>query len=132
MTPVAIAGGPAAPSSTGELISTYGQNMRYVSYPPHGSVYRIPVTPRLTAYVEPTDDGFVATCPQLESLGYGADAVGAFLQLLEATQEYLTYLSDQQPLLSPRVAHHKAYVRLLEVPVTSWFAAIGRPSPDAS
>jgi hypothetical protein len=102
---------------------------------PRGRIYRVVVSPaRLTAIIEATEDGFAATCPELESLGYGRLPQEALTDLIDATRDYLTMLAEDRPPLAPRIASHALYVPLLGVPDASWFAAVtvlGDPGQDA-
>lgn len=103
---------------------------------PRGRIYRVVLAPqRLTALIERTEQGFVATCPQLDSLGYGPEPESALTDLMEATREYLSLLAEDHPPLAPRIASHALYVPLLATSQASWFAAvttIGDPRQDAS
>lgn len=102
-------------------------------YTEGGKTYRLPRRPQLTAVIERTEEGFVATAPQLDSLGYGGDPFSAITDLIDATREYLAVLAEDDIPLSPRTAPHAAYVSLLAVPGSSWFAAItGERGQDAS
>ena len=91
---------------------------------PGGHAYRVAMAPfRLTAVLERTEEGFVASSPELETLGYGADPTSAVSDLVEATRDYLSLLAESDTPLSPRIAHHAWYLPLLRVPPNTWFAA---------
>ncbi len=98
---------------------------RYAASATRGRGYRIAVAPyRLTATIERTDEGFVATCPQLETLGYGPDRESAIADLIDATDDYMAVLDEDRPPLSPRIEHHALFLPLRGFPHHSWFAAI--------
>jgi len=140
MTPVATVGGPTqtgAPES--EPLSVGVERTKIVYRHPvlRGRVYslKLSASARLIATIVPTDEGFVARCRELGSLGYGPDPQAALDDLIEATSEYLTFLSEDKPPLAPEIAHHSIYVALLGVPVAAWFVAISelqRPVRDAT
>jgi hypothetical protein len=146
MTPVAeatevvAAGGPINVASLESDLSvaqagTIRARLTYVPFEWHGPSYVANVAPaRLTAIISASDEGFVAECPELNSLGYGADERSALDDLIDSTCEYLTFLLEKQPELAPEVSHHALYLALLEVPARSWFAAVHMPpaAADAS
>jgi len=89
------------------------------------TVYRLPVLPlRLRAVLSRTDEGFVAEVPELNVLGYGPDRQRALDDLRDAVRDYLVIVRDNDAGLAPSVAHHAAYVPLLDAPEESWFAAV--------
>lgn len=101
-----------------------------------GPTYEALIAPaRLTAVIRPTDEGFAAHCPELNSLGYGTDERLALEDLIDAVREYLTFLHEKRPTLAQEVSHHGLYLELLSVPAGSWFAAVDIPpsvAPDAA
>jgi hypothetical protein len=136
MTSVA-AGGPVQFVPDDDLVVVGRASLRYGALVNRGRFYRVAIAPaRLTAFVSETDDGFVAECPELSSLGYGPDPDSAVRDLHDAVRDYLTILAEKQPSLSPGVAHHAQYVQLLSTPEASWFASINgpvtAPSPNAA
>lgn len=134
MTPVAAAGGPTQIVPNESIYAVAGkEHLLYVALAKRGLSYRVALAPaRLTAFVNATDEGFVAESPELGSLGYGPDAEAAVADLRDAVRDYLTVLAEKHPPLSPRVAHHARYVQLLNTPEASWFAAINGPVADPS
>jgi hypothetical protein len=89
------------------------------------STYKMQFAPlRLSPVVAPTDDGFVAEVPELGVLGYGSHLDDALDELRDAVRDYLTIVRDSGANLAPAVAHHAAYLPLLDVPEESWLAAV--------
>lgn len=131
---IAAAGGPAqlvAPESDLALSGEGEVRLRYGPFTRSAGAYRVLLAPaRLTAAITATDEGHVARCLELESLGYGATAEVALADLVEATCQYLTVLAEERPKLAPQVAHHERYVRLLDAPAGSWFASVNVDAPD--
>lgn len=137
MTPAIAAGGPtelvpeeSPPLTLGSLF------LRYAARVIDSGVYRVRLLPRRpTALIAPTEQGFVAECPELGSLGYGETQDAALDDLRAAIREYLTVLVEKDLDLAPSVAHHARYVDLLGAPEQSWFAAINvskAEAPDAA
>lgn len=131
---IAAAGGPTqlvTPESDLALSGDGGALLRYAPFARGVGTYRVVLAPaRLTAVITETDEGNLARCPELESLGYGASPEEALADLVEATREYLTVLSEERPKFAPQVAHHARYVRLLDAPAGSWFASVAVDAPD--
>lgn len=115
-----------------EIVSPEGQALRArLSYQPiaHSdsptSFYEVKVTPRsLHVAVRRTERGWVATTADLNSLGYGDTPEQAVEDMLDAVAQYLEFVRDDQPPLAPSVAHHSAYVSLLEAPRAAWLASV--------
>jgi len=136
--PPAYAGGPTRDQGPASAIVQVGHahSLRY-RFQPRGHIYRLTIaTPLLAALVKQTESGFVARCPQLETLGYGPSAAEARADLTDATREYLSILAEDDKSLSPRIAHHALYIPLLRVPDASWWFAkvisMLSGKPDAS
>jgi len=123
---VAQAGGPTRVAVPESAVLQVGRPHRWHYKPqPPAPGYRVALAPyRLTALFEATDEGFVATCPQLATLGYGRDPESAMRDLTAATRDYLSILSEDSPPLSPEITHHTLFLPLLRFPDSSWFAAI--------
>lgn len=123
---VAQAGGPTRIAVPESAVLQVGKPHRWHYEPqPPAPGYRVVFAPyRLTALIEATDEGFVATCPQLATLGYGRDPGSAIQDLTAATWDYLSILSEDRPPLSPAITHHTLFLPLLRFPTSSWFAAI--------
>lgn len=101
--------------------------LRYpaVSRAPTATSYRVEVAPlRLRAIMHRADAGFIGEVPELAVLGYGEDPRAALDDLRDAVRDYLAIVKDDERGLAPPVAHHAAYLPLLDVPEESWFAAV--------
>ena len=104
--PPAYAGGPTRDDGPASAIIQVGHafSLRYRSQP-RGHIYRLTIsTPRLAALVEQTESGFVATCPQLETLGYGPSAVEARGDLTDATRVFVNPGRGRQTAIAPHRA----------------------------
>lgn len=124
--PTAQAGGPTQLSTPESAVIQVGQSQRiHYLAERRGGVYRVTVARfRLAAVIESTEEGFVATCPQLETLGYGTDPPRAIADLVDATRDYLSLLAESNIPLSPRIVPHARYTPLLRVPPVVWFASV--------
>lgn len=69
------------------------------------------------------EDGVWAHIPELDVSAEGPMLVDALRDVISAAHEWLEYLRDEQPELSPGLADQVRYVQLLDTPVYSWFRA---------
>jgi len=86
--------------------------------------YPVRIEPRLSAYLRRTDHGYVAVVPTLNGLGYGDTQESALRALGDSIEQYLEFLREDSPRLAPSLAHHAAYVALLDVPRGAWLASV--------
>jgi predicted RNase H-like HicB family nuclease len=96
---------------------------------PPTSSYAVYMSPRLSALVRPGEAGWIAEAPDLDGLGHGATVRAALEDLAESIEQYLEYLRDDSPELAPAIAHHRAYVELLDTPHELWFGFVSVDAP---
>ncbi len=130
MTELATAGGPIEIAGPGKQPDIVGEDQPWkVRYKAptlnEASRYSVSVVKRrLSAVFTRGDEGWIARCPELGSLGYGESVTEAFEDLHRAAQDYLEVIKDKA--LSPENEQHGVYTALLRVSQDSWFAFISR------
>jgi hypothetical protein len=78
---------------------------------------------RVTLQLGQEGDVWWARIPELDVSGEGQDFQEAFRAAYGAAYEWLAYLRDEHPDLSPELANQERYVPLLDVP-GAWFRDI--------
>lgn len=85
---------------------------------------------RLSVIVRASEQGWIARAHSLNALGYGTSQRAALDDLYDSVEQYLEFLRDDAPFLAPAVAHHAAYVQLLDAPRAVWFASVDAPTVE--
>ncbi len=107
-----------------------GFRLRYAAVEQSPGSYPAVIEPvRLSAVLRRSERGWVARAAVLAAVGYGLSREAALDDLRDSIEQYLEFLRDDRPQLAVSVAHHGAFVSLLDVPRDSWFASV---SLDAS
>ena len=69
------------------------------------------------------EHGVWAHIAELDLSAEGPSLVDALRDVINAAQEWLEYLKEEQPELSPQLVDQARYVALLDAPMYSWFRA---------
>ena len=112
---------PAEPTQPGGYRYVRGEEL--ISY----RVSFRPVAPaRLRVHLElfQEDEGVWARIPELDVSAEGADVKEAFMNVLAAAREWLSYIREEEPSLSDDLLAQARYAALLDSPSFSWFAGI--------
>jgi predicted RNase H-like HicB family nuclease len=126
MTPTVVAGG-ISDSDNMEVVTVRQQvlSLRYAPAElPASTSYRVALSPRLRIGLRQSEQGWIASAPELNALGDGDTAEAAMESLGDSIEQYLEYVRDDKPQLAPAIAHHAAFVALLHVPRALWFASV--------
>lgn len=79
---------------------------------------------RVTARFAQEEGGVWASVPELDIAAEGESLGEALVSLIETMREWLTYLSEEAPPLTPELESQRRYVALLDAPEFSWFRRI--------
>jgi hypothetical protein len=103
--------------------------LRYV-VDPVGQSFSLPIPARpptdiLLDVVARQEDGIVAmTAVDLDISVEGEHPAAALLLLLDAVEEWLKYVRDEAPELSPALAPHRPFAELLNYDRLTWFKSL--------
>lgn len=93
--------------------------------------YRVRVeSARLSVVLHRSEHGWIASEAGLNALGYGESQADAINDLCDSVEQYLRFLREDKPGLAEEVAHHTAYVQLLDAPRAVWVASVDAPTVE--
>jgi predicted RNase H-like HicB family nuclease len=127
MTPTLVAGGLTDAEDAGLEVAAQGHRtitIRYARPEPVSGSYPVAVSARLRAVLRRSEEGWIARAPELDALGHGETWESALENLRDSVEQYLEFIRDDQPRLAPAIAHHAAFVGLLDTPWESWFVSV--------
>ncbi len=133
MTPPTLVAGSISDDAGLEVVRAPGDEVSLrISYPkakPSNNTYPVTIeSARLSAVLRPSEQGWIARAPALKALGYGPSPEEALEDLGDSVEQYLEFLREDAPQLGLAVAHHAAYVQLLDAPRAVWFASVDAPT----
>jgi hypothetical protein len=115
VTPSAVPSGHAsAPTLTGSY--TLRPSERRLVHTLRVPIPKMPAELRLSLEVGSEADGVWARIPELDVSAEGSDVAEAMKGVLAAAREWLAYLRDEAPELTPELADQRRYVELLDLP----------------
>jgi len=67
------------------------------------------------------EGGVWAHIPEMDLSSEGANVSEAFMNVVSAVRDWLGFIREEGPALSPELAAQARYIELLDAPVFSWF-----------
>ena len=127
MTPVVTPSHAVAPELLPSPTEPTGK-VRYQTVPLPTFRVRLPAPAppelRVTARLAHEEGGVWASVPELDLAAEGEGLDDALVSLIGTMREWLTYLREEAPPLTPGLESQRRYVRLLDAPEFSWFRRI--------